>query len=519
MQYHTVLIVGRFQPFHKGHLFLLKKALKTADKIVIAIGSANINDDNNPLDFETRKKIIRAVAYKEKIEKKIIKIVPLDDFFNDKKWLENLQDQVGDFNAAIGNNDWTNKILEKAGYKVIKVDYLKRGIYEGWRIRNLIRNKKKWQNRVPDYLIKAITDYGLRIANFNHVVLGGTFDRFHRGHQAMLEKAFEVGKKVTIAVATEKLYRDKLLAEIIEPFTVRKKSVSGFLKKKGWLSRAKLISFTEFTGGADKEKNINAIIVSKRTSLNALKINQLRENNHLRALRIIIIPDVLGNDGKLISSERIRAGEIDRNGKINELRITDYELINKKELIFSESLREELRKPLGRVFKTTQQIIAGVIHKSPKPTMIIAVGDIIVNSLLEKGIDPDVKIIDFRTRRQPIKTTGPVSSFLPPVLASKNTPRLHAAGIPPLSTPVVNRQGTINLKTAEIIRKKIKSALYKKTKSLIVINGEEDLLVLPAILFAPLNSVVIYGHWQYGIISVDVTEKMKEKVKTILDGI
>jgi nicotinamide-nucleotide adenylyltransferase len=143
MNYRIALIVGRFQPFHKGHLYLIKKALKISDKIVIAIGSANLSDKNNPLDFETRKKIIKAVAYKEKIEEKIIKIVPLDDFFDDKKWLENLREKVGDFDVAMGNNDWTNNILEKAGYKVIKINHYKRNLYEGWRIRKLMREGKK----------------------------------------------------------------------------------------------------------------------------------------------------------------------------------------------------------------------------------------------------------------------------------------------------------------------------------------------------------------------------------------
>ena len=59
MKNKIALIVGRFQPFHKGHLFLIKKALTLADKVVIGIGSANIIDVNNPIDFETRKKIIR----------------------------------------------------------------------------------------------------------------------------------------------------------------------------------------------------------------------------------------------------------------------------------------------------------------------------------------------------------------------------------------------------------------------------------------------------------------------------
>jgi len=129
MDYHVALIVGRFQPFHKGHLFLIKKALEKADKIIIGIGSANITDENNPIDYETRKKVIKAVFYKEKMEEKLSRIVPLDDFFDDEKWLFNLKKQVGKFDLALGNNEWTNNILKKAGYKVLEVDYCNRDLY------------------------------------------------------------------------------------------------------------------------------------------------------------------------------------------------------------------------------------------------------------------------------------------------------------------------------------------------------------------------------------------------------
>ena len=155
----TALIVGRFQPFHKGHLFLIKKALEKANKIIIGIGSANIIDENNPIDFETRKKVIKAVFYKEGIEDKLIKIVPLSDYFDDKKWLLNLVKQVGKFDLTLGHNEWTNNILKKAGYKVLKVDYYKRPLYEGWRIRKLIKEGKKWQDRVPKYIVSWLYDF------------------------------------------------------------------------------------------------------------------------------------------------------------------------------------------------------------------------------------------------------------------------------------------------------------------------------------------------------------------------
>jgi len=50
----------------------------------------------------------------------------------------------------------------------------------------------------------------------------------------------------------------------------------------------------------------------------------------------------------------------------------------------------------------------------------------------------------------------------------------------------------------------------------LIIDGEEDLLTLPAILFAPLGSLVLYGHWQHGIIGVEITEEIKQAVKVII---
>ncbi|MBI5122432.1 pantetheine-phosphate adenylyltransferase [Candidatus Roizmanbacteria bacterium] len=502
MKYKITLIVGRFQPFHKGHLFLIKKALEKADKIIIGIGSANVSDENNPIDFETRKKIIKAVAYKEKFGNRLIKIAPLDDFFDDKKWLKNLEKQVGKFNLALGNNDWTNNILKKAGYKVMKVDYYKRSLYEGWRIRKLIKEGKKWHDRIPDYLI---SNFEFLISKFNHVVLGGTFDHFHKGHKALLEKAFEIGKKVTIGIATEEIYKNKFLSKTVEPFSTRQKNIIGYINYHLNNDRAKMVKiipFSEFTGGADKDKNIDAIVVSNLTYPNALKINELREKNKLHLLKIIIINDVLADDGELISSERIRAGEINRKGKV-----MGYELgvRRKKELFMPESLRPTLQRPLGKIYKTTRQIIVGANLDSPKkPVMVIAVGDIIVDSLLKEGIEPDVKVIDFRSRRKPIKTDTLIKDSL-------NKDCLY-----------LNNPGTINLKTAEKLKQMIqqRSVLSNKVGpygSWLVVDGEEDLLALPAILFAPLNSLVLYGHWQLGIIAVEIDEKIKNKARNIVN--
>jgi len=357
----------------------------------------------------------------------------------------------------------------------------------------LIKEGKKWQDRVPKYLISNIKDKISKTHRkdqiFKHVVLGGTFDKFHLGHKKLLEKAFEIGKKITIGIATKELYKDKFLSEIIEPFALRKKSVEKFVKNK-----ATIISFSEFTGGSDKIKEFDAIIVSRETFVNALKINELRKMNHLEPLMIVIIEDVLAEDGKIISSERIRKGEINRNGLLYKLPTTDYKLQTSFKM--PESLRPELQKPLGKIFKDEKLLLRCI--DTSKHTLMIAVGDIIVDSLMKEGIDPDVKVIDHKSRREKTDLFAKLRN-------NQKGPTL------------INNPGTINFKTAEVIKAKIKSALYKKEKSWIVVDGEEDLLALPAILFAPLGSLVLYGHWEHGIISVEIDGKIKKKTQKLLN--
>mgnify|MGYP001617726433 CR=1 FL=1 len=146
------LVVGRFQPFHKGHLYLIEKALESADKIIIAVGSSNISNEDNPLSYNTRVKMLKKVIAQEGIAKRVIKIVASPDDPSDDAWLKELLENAGRFDIAFGNNDWTNDILEKAGYKVTGIRFLNRKIYQGVIIRKLFKKGKDWEERVPSYL-------------------------------------------------------------------------------------------------------------------------------------------------------------------------------------------------------------------------------------------------------------------------------------------------------------------------------------------------------------------------------
>jgi len=330
---------------------------------------------------------------------------------------------------------------------------------------------------------------------YKKIVLGGTFDHFHKGHKFFLEKAFEVGRRVLIGITSDKMIKDKFLSSAIESFFLRKENVCQFLMKKNWQERAKIIKINDFTGGVDKLKKAEAIIVSKNTYQNALKINDLREKNGLKKLQIIVVSEVLASDDKIISSERIRRGEIDRKGKSYWLQVLSF-LKDSEKLVLPDNLKEKLRKPLGRVFSNTKEVIKFIKEKNKE--FIFTVGDIVSYHLIKNKVNPHLLIFDWKTKRGEVDKK--VKKTLEKIFPNK----------------IVNQPGTIEKKAFLTIKTCVEKILSKNEKRAVFVDGEEDLLALPLILFSPLNSLVFYGHWQFGVVMVEVNEGIKNKVLKLL---
>ncbi len=328
---------------------------------------------------------------------------------------------------------------------------------------------------------------------FRHLIVGGTFDRLHLGHKKILDQAFKNGQKVTIGLTQKNLYKNKRLSAFIESYQKRKNNIIKYLQDNHWEKRAKFIPIVNFYGSTLTDRTIEAIVVSRNTKKNAEIINQKRKKLGFKALKIMVVDDFLAKDGKLLTSERIRLGEVDQEGNSYQLSIFKEQ---KKQLILPESLRPELRKPLGKVLISVKFI---KLKKSP---MVISVGDIITQKLLEVGIEPDLKIIDFRTRREKFS-----------ILNSQFPMNFQFS----ILKKYENRPGTVNISTALKLNKLIRQAVFKKQKLWLVIAGEEDLLTLPAILFAPLGSMVFYGQHDRGAIKIKVDLEIKNKVKKLLE--
>ena len=147
------------------------------------------------------------------------------------------------------------------------------------------------------------------------VCIGGTFDTLHKGHELLINKAFQTAGKqgsVFIGITTGEISKTK---GNIKSFEERKKTIEQYLLKKGYINRVTIQPIKDKYGPSTRNE-LDAIVISPETKYTAEEINNKRRRNMKKPLKIVQIPFVLANDGTPISSSRIRKKEIDEKGRI-----------------------------------------------------------------------------------------------------------------------------------------------------------------------------------------------------------
>jgi len=143
------LLIGRFQPFHLGHLDALQFALSKVDKLWVGLGSSNLPlQKDNPFSAEQRKEMILS-SIDETIKEKI-SIYFIPDLDNHIKWVEKIDTIVPKFDIIFSNDDLTKHLYSKRSIQVITIPFLKRDQLSGTHIRELIISDQKWDDLVPD---------------------------------------------------------------------------------------------------------------------------------------------------------------------------------------------------------------------------------------------------------------------------------------------------------------------------------------------------------------------------------
>jgi cytidyltransferase-like protein len=150
----------------------------------------------------------------------------------------------------------------------------------------------------------------------NTITVAGTFDVMHKGHWLLLEEAFQVANKVIIGITTDRFATSMKKPHAIDPYNVRLTDVKDFLKKKGLLKRAEFFPLDDPFGPSTDNGGIEGILVSEETEPRAEEINQIRVKLGKKPLLIFVMKMIMADDGKPITSTRVRRQEVDRYGRL-----------------------------------------------------------------------------------------------------------------------------------------------------------------------------------------------------------
>lgn len=143
------LLIGRFQPFHLGHLHAIKYALETVDNLWIGIGSSNRPlEEKNPFSIDERREMIES-SLDDSLFKKI-RIFEIPDLNDHKKWADNIKTIVPAFGIVFTNDEMTSHIYSRAGMAVSPIPFENRDFLSGTSIRQRIIADKSWESYVPD---------------------------------------------------------------------------------------------------------------------------------------------------------------------------------------------------------------------------------------------------------------------------------------------------------------------------------------------------------------------------------
>jgi len=152
--------------------------------------------------------------------------------------------------------------------------------------------------------------------SFDLVAMGGTFDVIHSGHMALLKKSFSISSKVIIGLSSDQL-AVKRGKSLDNDYSKRLASLESAIEKNFPNSSYEISKLENDFGPAVVEGSVKALVVSEETSAKGLHLNELRAERNLLPVEIVVVPMILAEDGKAISSTRIKNSEIDSNGNLN----------------------------------------------------------------------------------------------------------------------------------------------------------------------------------------------------------
>ena len=270
---------------------------------------------------------------------------------------------------------------------------------------------------------------------------------------------------------------------------------------KAAAQRVSLHTLEDEDGPAPIHEVATAILCTPETRAGCARINSMRAANDLPDLAVIEVEHVLAADGEPISSSRIRAGEIDREGLawIPESARTGR-------IVLTPAVEAELKDPFGQLVPGPEddpsvamsQVLAQIEFEAGP---LIAVGDVTVLALQELDHPADIALIDGRTKRQPWESADAIDASVYDKVLRCQSPA-----------------GSLTPSLLEACAQALTAWMDDGSSHLIEVDGEEDLAPLFLHPLAPMGAVVLYGQPGKGVVVRRTNEDAKQRCRRLLSG-
>jgi len=155
--------MGRFQPFHLGHLDLVKQILDKCDEVIIAITSSQFNYlEKDPFTAGERIEMIHNSLKNSSIDLTRCFVVSLENQFNVVTWTSYLKSVLPHFEKVYSGNDYVSMLLADSDITVVKPRFLDRLQYNSTKIRSMIILGEDWKDLVPNAVYELLTKINAR---------------------------------------------------------------------------------------------------------------------------------------------------------------------------------------------------------------------------------------------------------------------------------------------------------------------------------------------------------------------
>jgi uncharacterized protein (UPF0218 family) len=180
--------------------------------------------------------------------------------------------------------------------------------------------------------------------------------------------------------------------------------------------------------------------------------------------------------------------------------------------ILPDSLRSQLAEPMGQLYTFIDDVpperrILPLLQQ--QNSLVVTVGDVVTDSLFSVHFYPNIAIIDNKTLRGEYKSNN-LSNLETFYVRNPPATITHSAW-----NMIHNLYKSFK---EDNIREKMDLSHHsnKENTKIVVIDGEEDLLVIPCIMVAPIGSLILYGQPKQGIVIINVNKSVKETIANLL---